>query len=114
MLPKALARHLEPFVAKILFAAYNLGRHYHPKPVPFRCVLAVVTLKDVFPTEAIAPSRPLLERTLGDYTPGWHAWLLTAILHLKTPIPAKGELNLWEWDAPFDVEQLAFEGKTPW
>ena len=36
MLPKALARHLEPFVAKILFAAYNLGRHYHPQPVPFR------------------------------------------------------------------------------
>jgi len=41
-----------------------------PNPIPLSCVLAAVTLKDVFQTEAIAPSLPLLEQSLGGYTPG--------------------------------------------
>lgn len=85
-----------------------------PSLIPLGCVVAVVTLKDIFPVDVIAPSLPLLERSLGDYTSGRHAWLLTDILQLKTPISAKGALNLWDWDAPFDEEQLAAQGKAPW
>lgn len=34
----------------------------------------------------------------GDYTPGRFAWLLEDIQPLKTPIPAKGQLGLWNFN----------------
>jgi len=39
------------------------------------------------------------ERIFGDYTPGRYAWLLDNIKRLDQPMPAKGKLGLWEWDA---------------
>ena len=40
------------------------------------------------------------ERAFGDYTHGRWAWLLNDVHALDTPIPAKGALGLWEWEAP--------------
>lgn len=39
------------------------------------------------------------ERAFGDYTPGRYAWLLANVRALEVPIPAKGALGLWEWEA---------------
>ncbi|WP_346235706.1 ASCH domain-containing protein [Lysinibacillus telephonicus] len=39
-----------------------------------------------------------LEVAFGDYTKGRYAWELANVEVLKTPIPAKGQLSLWEWD----------------
>lgn len=37
------------------------------------------------------------EYWFGDYTPGRFAWELTNVRFLDKPIPAKGQLNLWNW-----------------
>lgn len=38
------------------------------------------------------------EFSFGDYSPGRYAWILDNIEPLKEPIPAKGQLSLWEFD----------------
>lgn len=38
------------------------------------------------------------EFSFGDYSPGRFAWILDNIQPLKEPIPAKGQLSLWEFD----------------
>ncbi len=38
------------------------------------------------------------EWIFGDFTPGRYAWELTAVMRLKIPIPAKGQLSLWNWE----------------
>jgi hypothetical protein len=37
------------------------------------------------------------EYLFGDFTPGRYAWILNNIEILKKPIPAKGQLSLWEY-----------------
>lgn len=44
------------------------------------------------------------ERAFGDYTAGRFAWLLINIRMLPAPIPAKGQLGLWEWQPPEGFE----------
>jgi hypothetical protein len=39
------------------------------------------------------------ERAFGDYSLGRWAWLLADIVPFAEPIPAKGALSLWEWNA---------------
>lgn len=39
------------------------------------------------------------ERSFGDYTPGRFAWLLADVVKLPAPIPARGSLGLWTWEA---------------
>lgn len=43
------------------------------------------------------------ELEFGDYTPGRFAWRLEDQKLLAKPIPAKGALNLWEWNVPAGV-----------
>lgn len=43
------------------------------------------------------------ELKFGDYAAGRWAWALTNVHPLATPVPAKGRLGLWEWDAPAGV-----------
>lgn len=38
------------------------------------------------------------EYFFGDYTPGRYAWLLHDVVMLPEPVPAKGQLGLWEWE----------------
>ncbi|BAK99192.1 hypothetical protein OBV_19940 [Oscillibacter valericigenes Sjm18-20] len=35
----------------------------------------------------------------GDWTPGRYALEITNVKLLDTPIPAKGQQRLWDWDA---------------
>lgn len=39
-----------------------------------------------------------LEEAFGDYTPGRYAWELANLQVLSEPVPAKGQLSLWEWE----------------
>lgn len=39
------------------------------------------------------------ELCFGDYTPGRWAWLLANTQELDQPVPARGGLGLWEWEA---------------
>ena len=39
-----------------------------------------------------------LEVAFGDYTKGRFAWELTNLQVLAEPVPAKGQLSLWNWD----------------
>lgn len=45
------------------------------------------------------PTRIEDQRPFGDFTPDRYAWLLTDITPLAEPIPAKGRLGLWDWEA---------------
>ena len=44
-----------------------------------------------------------LEEAFGDYTPGRWGWVLADVRALPTPLPARGALGLWEWDAPAEI-----------
>lgn len=43
------------------------------------------------------------EVAFGDYSPGRYAWLLRDPVMFSEPIPAKGALSLWQWEAPAEV-----------
>lgn len=45
----------------------------------------------------VSPPITSPEYAFGDYTPGRYAWLLDDVQPLPEPIPAKGQLGLWEW-----------------
>jgi hypothetical protein len=71
---------------------------------PHGCVIAITTLIDCIPIEAIADDPRWGNRInrresfLGDYTPGRFAWILGTAMAID-PDPAKGALGLWDWDA---------------
>ena len=46
----------------------------------------------------VPPPADSNERAFGDYTPGRYAWLLADVQPLGTPIPARGQLGLWNWE----------------
>ena len=71
---------------------------------PRGAVVCVIDLVDCQPTEEVALGISDLEHHLGDYTPGRWAWLFdpASLLFIPNPIPARGALSLWEWEAsPF-------------
>ena len=51
----------------------------------------------------LPPDEP--ECSLGNYSPGRYAWILTNIRAMNKPIPAKGTLSLWEM-SPNLVKQI--------
>ncbi|WP_253299501.1 hypothetical protein [Paenibacillus barcinonensis] len=38
------------------------------------------------------------EYHFGDYSDGRFAWQLDDVVQLQEPIPAKGQLGLWNWE----------------
>ena len=71
-------------------------------------VLAYADLVDVVTTSEVArdPEKYDLtgeEYAMGDFSKGRYAWILENVMRLREPIPAKGSLGLWEWDAPVEV-----------
>jgi hypothetical protein len=78
------------------------------KTLPLGAIVAVANLTGCDRiTSTNPPQEP--ERTFGDYTPGRYAWRLDNIQPLRTPVPAKGALGLWEWPLPpeFDLNGLS-------
>jgi activating signal cointegrator 1 len=80
--------------------------------LPLGAVVAICRLAYCVPVEEVdaiySPSRN--ERAFGDYSDGRFAWFLGDIVALPEPIPARGGLGLWDWDAPAEVLAL-MEGR---
>ena len=75
---------------------------YYPGCIIAKCNL-VDCLKIVFRSyfDAHLENRQKVrgnEFHFGDYAPGRFAWILEDIEPLENPIPAKGQLGLWEFD----------------
>lgn len=60
---------------------------------------------DILLSQAPLPGEP--ELSFGDYSPGRFAWILSDIRRLETPIPAKGQRRLWNWDMPNNLRFTA-------
>ncbi len=98
----------EPF-ASALELGYRQGLlpTLEPGGLPRSCILAIVRFVRAIPADgpaavALAP----VERAFGIYGPGRWGWVFDSARPLREPIPARGALGLWEWDAPADLERL--------
>lgn len=82
----------------------DLTRERNVWGLPLGCVVAVGWLEDVVqlpphPNPAHDyPSEP--ERSLGYYAPLRFIWAFSSIYQLRTPIPARGKLYVWDWQPP--------------
>jgi len=100
-----------PFCDALLAA----GIHF-ATDLPLGAVVAVCTLvtcirldDDLTVRDALLLSDAPHERAFGDYTVGRFAWILADVRPLPEPVPARGSLHLWEWDAPAEVLALVKE-----
>lgn len=69
------------------------------KELPTGVIIAKCNLIDCVEIESPPEG---IEYYFGDYTPGRYAWLLGDVEMLKEPVPAKGQLSLWEFDLKND------------
>jgi len=82
-----------------------LGMDYE---YPRGLIIATCALVGCRPTESFTRGADMAEaaydltkqeEAFGDYSPGRFAWILEDVKQLPEPIPAKGALGLWEWEA---------------
>ena len=72
------------------------------KALPVGCVLATADLVNCVDTGSIRRYvQPFTEQeeAFGNYNPGRYGFLLENVVQLAAPVPAKGSLGLWDWDA---------------
>ena len=75
-----------------------LALHAEPDTdLPRGAILGTVELLSVHRSEQMHPSP--LEGELGDYSAGRWVWVLSSPDEFPEPIPARGALGLWEWEA---------------
>lgn len=98
-----LVQHDEAFRDMLRPAGY-----VKPEDLPLGCVVAVCEVQSVRSTNNPDFLRWLsfTERHFGNYGPDRYGWVLVNIKPLPTPIPAKGHLGLWDWEAPDEVQML--------
>lgn len=77
--------------------------------LPRGAVVATARLVAIYPTTGSGlvgfdPQPLLSELAFGDYRLGRYGWLLADVTPLPEPVPARGALGLWEWDAPAEVQ----------
>ena len=68
-----------------------------PTRLPRGAVVCVAELTDCIDT-SLAKDIPADERSFGNWTPGRYAWKLENIQRLPTPIDARGQQGLWDWE----------------
>lgn len=75
--------------------------------LPTGSVIGTVTLKDCIQSVETWTAGYILENgervyspeyDFGDFTPGRYAWELGDVRQLLEPVPAKGQLSLWNWE----------------
>lgn len=80
------------------YSAFNL---------PTGAIVATAILKDCLKSVDTWTDGYILENGIyiyspeyefGDFTPGRFAWEITDVRQLPTPIPAKGQQGLWNWE----------------
>jgi hypothetical protein len=107
---------VEPFRSVLFRAGFAWGQLANPRYVFDRgCVIAIseicgmIRISQHFETilvNGLHIADPKQELAFGDYAPRRFAWRLGQARRLSNPIPAKGALGLWEWDAPESVKEL--------
>ncbi len=72
----------------------------HVDELPLGKIIAVANLDRILTSEAINASGKLSdqERAFGDYSSNRFGWMLSNIIKLENPIPARGMQGLWEFD----------------
>jgi activating signal cointegrator 1 len=65
--------------------------------LPRGCVLCIVRLVHIEPTEQAAGYLCQRELIFGNYEEGRYAWFFEMIEKFDVPIPAKGNRMLWNW-----------------
>jgi hypothetical protein len=90
----------EPFKTAMMRDARPGGSPWEAQELlPCGVILATCRLVKCLPTEAIRSSLHCTDEWwFGDYSRGRWAWMLSDVRRLVTPIPAKGQLGLWEID----------------
>lgn len=70
----------------------------------FGAIIGSIDLINVYPVNSIYLQSILTNKELafGNYNSGRFGWLLANPVLFKNPIPAKGQLNLWNWEG--DIE----------
>ena len=89
----------EPFRTALLKAGYKMSLG----SIPLGAVIATCNLVDCIKMTPefidLVKSAKGYEIDFGVYAVGRFAWILENVQPLTEPIPAKGALNLWEWEA---------------
>lgn len=65
--------------------------------LPTGVIIATCNLDDIKRTEELKDTISIQERAFGDYSEFRFGWLLSNVKQI-TPIAAKGQLKLWEFD----------------
>ena len=76
--------------------AWDCMMDKRPWQLPRGAIIGRVVLKNIYPTEEVAPTLTSRELLYGDYTPGRWAWELADAEMFEQPIPYKGSLRLFE------------------
>lgn len=87
----------EPFKSALAKGGYN-----SPEELPLGVVIAICRLEAVWKIEKehwIPPD----QEPFGNFAPGRYAWDLVEVDKLPEPVPAIGQLGLWEWMVPDEV-----------
>jgi hypothetical protein len=83
----------EPYRRVLAEAGYELF-----SLLPRGAIVATCTLTDCIHTGQFQ-GVDMLDFAFGDFTYGRWAWILKDVKRLEKPIPARGALGLWEWEA---------------
>jgi len=95
--------------------ALALGGYAHFEALPRGGIVAVGQLSHcVIMSDSDIPAslyprfarRAEQERAFGCYAPGRWAWVIDNVRALADPIPARGQLALWEWTPPANLLDL--------
>jgi hypothetical protein len=68
------------------------------RALPYGAVVCIVELVSIEPTEHVREFISERERIFGNYDDGRFAWHMKLIQRFDTPIPAKGNRMLWNWE----------------
>ena len=68
------------------------------RALPYGAVLCIVNLVSILETGEVYDDLPTREHIFGNYEDGRYAWFLEMVERFETPIPAKGNRMLWNWD----------------
>lgn len=97
----------EPFTSALdLARRRGLLSAHDPRDLPRSCILALAHFDRVIPGDgpeaaALSPD----ERAFGIYGPGRWGWVFDSVRPLCEPIPARGALGLWQWEASPEIER---------
>jgi activating signal cointegrator 1 len=101
--PKEAQRMCHAAYFTIALDAVGMGQ---PKNLPIGVVLATCELvkTERIYADSYIPGKP--ELMFGDYSIGRYMWFLNNVVMFTEPIPAKGALGLWNWEAAATLSGL--------